>query len=55
MHEYRFLRGGEGYKDRFASDDPGLETMALARGPVGRAALLAVKGPARRLASRLVG
>jgi CelD/BcsL family acetyltransferase involved in cellulose biosynthesis len=55
MLEYRLLRGGEGYKERFASDDPGLETMALTRGPVGRAALMAVTGPARRLAARLAG
>jgi CelD/BcsL family acetyltransferase involved in cellulose biosynthesis len=51
--EYRLLRGGEGYKDRFASDDPGLETVALARGPVGRAALLAARA-ARRPAVRRV-
>jgi CelD/BcsL family acetyltransferase involved in cellulose biosynthesis len=55
MLEYRLLRGGEGYKERFASDDPGIETMALARGPVGRAALAAVQGPGRKLAARLVG
>ncbi|MEA2245559.1 MAG: hypothetical protein QOH46_88, partial [Solirubrobacteraceae bacterium] len=55
MLEYRLLRGGEGYKERFASDDPGLETMALTRGPVGKAALLAVTGPARKLAARVVG
>jgi len=55
MLEYRLLRGGEGYKERFASDDPGIETVALARGPVGRAALAAVQGPGRRLAARLVG
>jgi CelD/BcsL family acetyltransferase involved in cellulose biosynthesis len=39
MSEYRLLRGGEPYKQRFADEDPGLETIALARGPVGRAAL----------------
>jgi CelD/BcsL family acetyltransferase involved in cellulose biosynthesis len=44
MLEYRLLRGGEGYKDRFASDDPGIETVALTRGVIGRAALLAAKG-----------
>jgi CelD/BcsL family acetyltransferase involved in cellulose biosynthesis len=53
MLEYRLLRGGEGYKDRFASDDPGLETVALARGPVGHAALLAARA-ARRPAVRRV-
>jgi CelD/BcsL family acetyltransferase involved in cellulose biosynthesis len=59
MLEYRLLRGGEGYKDRFASDDPGLETAALTRGAVGRAALLAAKGArspvGRRLVARLAG
>jgi CelD/BcsL family acetyltransferase involved in cellulose biosynthesis len=55
MLEYRLLRGGEGYKERFASDDHGIETMALARGPVGRAALAAVRGPGRRLAARVAG
>jgi CelD/BcsL family acetyltransferase involved in cellulose biosynthesis len=58
MLEYRFLRGGEAYKDRFASDDPGLETVALARGAIGRSALLAARGarsgPGRRVAARLV-
>lgn len=55
MLEYRLLRGGEGYKERFASDDPGIETMALGRGLVGRAALAAVQGPGRRLVARLAG
>src|SRR3954471_10729367 len=61
MLEYRLLRGGEGYKDRFASDDPGIETVALTRGVVGRAALLAAKGarsmpgPGRRAISKLAG
>jgi CelD/BcsL family acetyltransferase involved in cellulose biosynthesis len=62
MLEYRLLRGGEGYKDRFASDDPGIETIALTRGAVGRAALLAattarsmppaVRGRVAKLAGR---
>jgi CelD/BcsL family acetyltransferase involved in cellulose biosynthesis len=61
MLEYRLLRGGEGYKDRFASDDPGIETVALTRGVVGRAALTAVKsagsmsGPGRRAIAKLAG
>lgn len=37
--EYRFGRGAEGFKYRFTREDPGLETVALPRGPVGRAAL----------------
>jgi CelD/BcsL family acetyltransferase involved in cellulose biosynthesis len=36
MREYRFLRGGEEYKYRFTNHDPGLETIALSRGSVGR-------------------
>ena len=47
VREYRLLRGGEDFKYRFASHDPGLETIALARGPVGRAAVqAAVRLPA---------
>jgi hypothetical protein len=30
MEQYRFLRGGEDFKYRFADDDPGLETIAVA-------------------------
>jgi CelD/BcsL family acetyltransferase involved in cellulose biosynthesis len=41
MREYRFLRGGEAYKYRFASHDPGLETIAVARGTLAGAALAA--------------
>lgn len=32
--EYRFGLGDEPYKERFSSDDPGLETVVLARSPV---------------------
>jgi dTDP-4-amino-4,6-dideoxygalactose transaminase/CelD/BcsL family acetyltransferase involved in cellulose biosynthesis len=39
MREYRFLRGGEGYKYRFASHDRGLETIAFAQGAAGAAAV----------------
>jgi CelD/BcsL family acetyltransferase involved in cellulose biosynthesis len=58
QREYKLLRGGEGYKDRFATGDPGLDTVALARNPKGRAAVaaartgLALPGPLRR---RLTG
>lgn len=38
--EYKLLRGDEGYKGRFSSADPGLETFVVGRGPVGRAAAL---------------
>jgi CelD/BcsL family acetyltransferase involved in cellulose biosynthesis len=39
--EYRFLRGGEDYKGRFATDDPGLETVGVACTRAGRCALAA--------------
>jgi CelD/BcsL family acetyltransferase involved in cellulose biosynthesis len=42
--EYRLLRGGEDYKLRFATADPGLETVALGRGPLAGAALPALAG-----------
>jgi CelD/BcsL family acetyltransferase involved in cellulose biosynthesis len=32
MREYRLLRGGAAYKQRFATGDPGLETFGLPRG-----------------------
>lgn len=35
--EYRFLRGGEEYKYRFADEDPGVETVAVPNGLSGRA------------------
>ena len=38
MAEYRLLRGGEEYKARFSTYDAGLETLAVARTPAGRAA-----------------
>jgi dTDP-4-amino-4,6-dideoxygalactose transaminase/CelD/BcsL family acetyltransferase involved in cellulose biosynthesis len=41
MREYRFLRGEQGFKYRFANADPGVETIGVARGPVGHAALTA--------------
>ena len=39
VREYRFLRGGESYKHRFATDDPGLETVAVGLGIRGRVAV----------------
>lgn len=39
MREYRLLRGGEAYKVRLATADPGLETIALVRGTLARGAL----------------
>ena len=41
MREYRFLRGGDAYKGRFADADPGVETMVLGRGSLGRPAVAA--------------
>jgi CelD/BcsL family acetyltransferase involved in cellulose biosynthesis len=53
LKEYRFLRGGESYKYRFASDDPGLESVLVARGAGGAAAVAAVRaGLALRQAAR---
>jgi CelD/BcsL family acetyltransferase involved in cellulose biosynthesis len=37
--EYRMGRGDEAFKYRFTADDPGLESVVLARGYVGRAAI----------------
>jgi CelD/BcsL family acetyltransferase involved in cellulose biosynthesis len=39
--EYRLLQGGERYKYRFATDELALETVAVGRGRVGRAAVAA--------------
>jgi CelD/BcsL family acetyltransferase involved in cellulose biosynthesis len=43
VHEYRFLRGREPFKYRFANKDPGLETIALTRGVMARIALSTVR------------
>jgi CelD/BcsL family acetyltransferase involved in cellulose biosynthesis len=59
--EYRLLRGGEAYKDRFSNEDHGLETVGLSRTPAGKASILAAVAarsmprPARRLLARLAG
>ncbi len=34
----RLMRGGQAYKQRFATSDPGLDTIAIARTPLGWAA-----------------
>ena len=52
IEEYRFLRGGEDYKRRFATDDPGVVTVGRATSARGRAAL-AVR-TARRRVRRLI-
>lgn len=38
---YRLLRGGESYKDRFATGDAGVVTVAIASGSAGRVAVAA--------------
>lgn len=48
MDEYRLLRGDESFKYRFATSDPGLETIARPNGFVGRAAL-ALRNARRKL------
>jgi CelD/BcsL family acetyltransferase involved in cellulose biosynthesis len=59
MREYRLLRGGAAYKERFATSDPGLETCGLPRGASARALLgaaMAARGHSlglRRILDRL--
>jgi CelD/BcsL family acetyltransferase involved in cellulose biosynthesis len=43
LREYRFLRGGEAYKYRFANEDPGVVTIGRARTPMGAAALAGIR------------
>lgn len=42
MREYRFLRGGEAYKARYATGENRLRTVVAARGKIGRGAVAAV-------------
>jgi CelD/BcsL family acetyltransferase involved in cellulose biosynthesis len=39
LSEFRLLRGHEQYKDRFADEDPGLETFVVPTGATGRVAV----------------
>jgi CelD/BcsL family acetyltransferase involved in cellulose biosynthesis len=61
VSEYRLLRGDEPYKERFATGDPGLETVGLARTAVGRASIrVAVASqsmprPAKKLLKKFAG
>jgi CelD/BcsL family acetyltransferase involved in cellulose biosynthesis len=61
VSEYRLLRGGEPYKYRFATADPGLETIGVAHGPVagiGLPVLTALRsawGPLGRISRRSTG
>jgi CelD/BcsL family acetyltransferase involved in cellulose biosynthesis len=43
IREFRFLRGAEPYKYRFAKVDPGLVTVGRARTPLGHAALAGLR------------
>jgi len=43
MGEYRLLRGGASYKERFATSDPGLETYGLPRGAPAQLMLAAAR------------
>jgi CelD/BcsL family acetyltransferase involved in cellulose biosynthesis len=52
MREYRLLRGAEQYKDRFATADDGVTTLAAARGIRGRAATLAGSAALRAMPTR---
>ena len=53
MLEYDFLRGGEGYKDRFTDDATAVTTWAAGRGPLGRATVAVAPRLRSVLASRL--
>jgi CelD/BcsL family acetyltransferase involved in cellulose biosynthesis len=48
MYEYRLLRGGEQYKNRYATRDEGLCTVAAAARPAGCVAVSAIALLARR-------
>jgi CelD/BcsL family acetyltransferase involved in cellulose biosynthesis len=58
---YWLLRGGETYKHRFAEEDPGVQTLAVARSLRGRAAITAagavdlLPAPGRRWARAHLG
>jgi CelD/BcsL family acetyltransferase involved in cellulose biosynthesis len=52
MTEYRHLRGGEPYKYRFSTHDPGLETIAVSCGAAGGAAVTGAAIVPRALARR---
>jgi CelD/BcsL family acetyltransferase involved in cellulose biosynthesis len=52
VHEYRFLRGGEAYKSRFANEDGGLVTIGLAQNLMGRAALRTARSLGRSQLAR---
>jgi CelD/BcsL family acetyltransferase involved in cellulose biosynthesis len=47
--EYRFLRGSEPFKYRFADADPGLQTIGVAHGVRGQAAVAAMAALGRKV------
>jgi len=61
QRQYKLLRGGEGYKDRFATGDPGIDTVASAVDARGRLAVaaasrgLSLPSFVRRRLTRAVG
>lgn len=59
VEEYRFLRGGDAYKRRFANEDSGVKTIGIGRGLLGKTALLGAAavadfGPLRRVLRRFL-
>ena len=48
MYEFRLLRGGAPYKERFATSDPGLETYGLPRGAPAQLMLAAARAAGGR-------
>ena len=52
VREYRFLRGGDAYKHRFATEDAAVETIAVTRGLLAGMALRAADRWRRRAAAR---
>jgi CelD/BcsL family acetyltransferase involved in cellulose biosynthesis len=53
--EFALLRGHEPYKYRFATDDRGLDSVCLTRGPAAAAALAGMKAVrSSRLARKLL-
>jgi CelD/BcsL family acetyltransferase involved in cellulose biosynthesis len=49
---YRLLRGGEDYKARYASGDPGVGSVAVAGSPAGRLVVAAAGAALRARAAR---
>lgn len=52
MREYRFLRGDEPYKARFAAEDIGLQAVVVGRGPASRTLATAASALSRPAATR---